>query len=187
MSLSIMLAILITYLIAGIPFGLLFAKLLGHKDLRAHGSGNIGATNAMRVGGKKLGILTLIADATKGAIPVLIAKQYDYNLAICVGLSAILGHIFSIWLRFKGGKGIATSIAVILSLDIYVGVFTCIFWLITFLIFQTSAIASLISMIAMLLGTIFIIQSKYDILFGLIVCLLVFYRHKENIKNILWS
>lgn len=178
---------LIAYFIAGIPFGLLFAKLLWHKDLRKHGSGNIGATNAMRVGGKKLGILTLIADATKGAIPVLIAKQYDYNLAICVGLSAILGHIFSIWLRFRGGKGVATSIAVIMSLNIYVGIFTCIFWLITLLTFRISAIASLASMIAMLLGTIFIVQSKYDILFGLIVCLLVFYRHKENIKNILWS
>ena len=130
----------LTYFVAAIPFGLVLAKIFGKKDIRKHGSNNIGATNVVRVLGKKLGLATLILDGAKGAMMIVFARYYFVDIyylnvfLVVVGVAAVLGHVFPIWLKFKGGKGVATGLAVLLAIDPIVGVICLFSWLIVFFI-----------------------------------------------------
>lgn len=183
--------LIITYLISAIPFGLIFGKVFAKVDIRELGSKNIGATNATRILGKKLGFLTLIFDSLKGTIMVIIARFSFYEsdhlhlFLVLVSFVAILAHIYPIYLKFKGGKGIATTIGTIIALDFSVGILAVCFWILTYASFRISAIASLVSIFS---TTIF--STAYDaplsqIIFCWVVFVLVFVRHKENIMRIL--
>lgn len=179
-----------TYLVGSIPFGLLLTKIFTGKDIRQHGSGNIGATNVTRVAGKLLGLLTLLGDGLKGAAMVLIARYYllsnffAFTWLYAVGLAAILGHIFPIYLRFHGGKGVATTFAVFLAVDFRLGIFVMLLWCLTFLLFRMSSLAALISLTAAtVLSLIFLEHETF--LFSLLASCIIFYRHRTNIVKIL--
>src|SRR5580693_3909808 len=120
---------ILAYLIGSIPFGLLLTKLAGHGDIRRIGSGNIGATNVLRTGNKPLAALTLFLDGVKGSVAVLLAQAIAPELAPVAGLAALLGHLFPVWLKFKGGKGVATAIGVLLALGWPVGLMIIATWL----------------------------------------------------------
>jgi len=139
--------IILAYLLGAIPFGLLFARWLTGKDPRQHGSGNIGATNALRTGGKTVGILTLLADIAKGSLPVALALhwQNDVHVVAGVALAAFLGHIFPVYLKFKGGKGVATMFGVLIPWAPWVAVLAFAGWL---LVFKLSRYVSLASVVA---------------------------------------
>lgn len=179
--------IVLGYLLGSIPFGLIFSKILGHGDLRKFGSGNIGATNALRKGGKLLGALTLIFDALKGVFAICIAKCFcdDYLLQIYVGFASIIGHIFPVWLKFRGGKGVATSFAVITVLNLYVGLISCIIWLISLFLTRISAVSALISFSLTPIVTYFVTYDNRLITLNSIIAVLVIIRHSDNIKKLL--
>lgn len=180
-----LLAALSGYLIGSIPFGLVLARLGGYGDIRKIGSGNIGATNVLRTGNKKLALATLLLDSGKGAIAVLITLYFvDFNAAMLAGLGAILGHLFPIWLKFKGGKGVATSIGTLIALAPYVGLAACGIWLISALLFRISSLSALIA-----IGfTPLMAHYLYDDanLSGLCAAIaaLVYLKHRENIKRL---
>jgi len=180
-----------TYLIASIPFGMLLGKVFAKVDIREHGSKNIGATNATRILGKKLGFFTLILDSTKGMLMVIIARFSFYQInnlhlfLVLVSFVSISSHIFPIYLKFKGGKGVSTAIGTLIALDFSVGVLAICFWILTFISFRISAVASLVAIFS---TTIF--STAYDapisqIIFCWAVFILIFIRHKENIIRIL--
>jgi glycerol-3-phosphate acyltransferase PlsY len=137
---------LLAYLIGSIPFGMAFARLAGAGDLRKLGSGNIGATNVLRTGNKWAAAATLLFDMAKGAVPVLVAREAGGEiLAITAALAAFLGHVFSIWLRFRGGKGMATFVGVSLALFWPVGLMACCTWLAAALLFRISSLSTLLT------------------------------------------
>lgn len=175
----------VSYFMGSLPFGLILSKLLGHGDLRKSGSGNIGATNAMRVGGKKLGIMTLVLDALKGIIPILIFLFLNFSgtlIALC-GIMVVLGHIFPVWLKFKGGKGVATAVAVLLILMPSVGLIFVFTWLIVFALSKTVSLASLSAVLCSAVAAYWFITPYF--IMSLVLCALIFYKHKENIKRLL--
>ncbi len=185
--------LIVTYLIASIPFGLILTKLYLKQDVRDHGSGNIGATNVTRVGGKKLGAITFLLDAMKGAIMVLLAINYysgpdsggenfDLFLAL-VAFIAVCGHIFPIYLKFKGGKGVATSIAVMLSIDFLVGSLVILVWFLVFFASRISAIASLTAIFSMIPLNYFLAFDRIYVYLSIALFALVLIRHKENISR----
>ncbi len=131
------------YLCGSIPFGLLITRWGGMGDIRSIGSGNIGATNVLRTGRKDLAALTLLFDALKGAAPVLVAAQFSADLPILAGAGAFLGHLFPVWLRFKGGKGVAVAFGVLLALSWQCGLLALATWLITAVLTRTSSLAAL--------------------------------------------
>ena len=139
--------IITAYLLGAIPFGLLFARWLTGKDPRQYGSGNIGATNAMRTGGKKVGILTLLADIAKGSLPVALAMsvQKDASVINAVALAAFLGHIFPVYLKFKGGKGVATMFGVLIPWLPWVAIGSFIVWLLLFKVTRYVSLASIMA------------------------------------------
>jgi len=183
--------LIFSYLICSIPFGLVFGKIFAKTDIRDFGSKNIGATNATRILGKKIGLATLLFDSGKGMIMVIIARfnfyeaNYLHLFLVLVSLVSILGHIYPLYLKFKGGKGVATSIGSIIALDFSVGILATCFWILTFVSFRISAIASLVAIFS---TTIF--STAYDapfsqIIFCWVVFVIIFVKHKENILRIL--
>ena len=136
--------ILISYLLGSIPFGFLLTKIFLNKDIRKIGSGNIGATNALRTGNKTLGYATLILDILKAIIPVIFVKIYYSDYLYISSLCVFLGHVFPIWLKFKGGKGVATYVGILCCINIYLGIIFGIVWLITFVMFKYSSLSSLV-------------------------------------------
>jgi len=183
--------LIVTYLIASIPFGLMLGKVFGKVDIRELGSKNIGATNATRILGKKIGFFTFILDSSKGMVMVIVARFSFYEInnlhlfLVLVSFVAIASHIYPIYLKFKGGKGVATAIGTLIALDFSVGVLAICFWILTYISFRISAIASLVAMFS---TTIF--STAYDapisqIIFCWAVFILIFIRHKENIIRIL--
>ena len=170
--------LLMTYLFASIPFGLLFGKLLNKEDLRQTGSGNIGATNALRVGGKLQGALTLFADIFKGFIFVYFAPN---NIHEWVAFVAILAHIFPIWLGFKGGKGVATALGALLPLYPYAGLCAVVAWLVTFKISKISSLSALVAFFVLPLFSFFIYQ-KYLLCLGIMI--IIFFTHRQNIQRL---
>jgi len=183
------LAILLSYLLGAVPFGLLFSKLFSDVDVRTIGSGNIGATNVLRAAGKKAAVLTLLADALKGVIPVLLAKSifYDDTATVLSGAAAVLGHNFPVYLKFKGGKGVATSYGVVLAVAPWIGLLCLLIWLLAAFIYRYSSLAALISF-ACYLGVTFIVVSpvsKPYALLSLFIFSMIYYRHRENIKRLL--
>ena len=174
---------LISYLFGSIPFGYLFTKILLKKDIRNVGSGNIGATNVLRTGNKSLGYLTLILDISKAVVPVIYIKFNYPDLVYISALCAFLGHLFPIWLKFKGGKGVATFVGILISINIYYALVFGIVWTLTFLISRYSSLSSLFASISIPIYLLIINQS--NIIFFIIMFVLIFYTHRENIKRLI--
>ena len=177
-------AFLLGYLLGSIPFGLILTRLAGTKDLRSIGSGSIGATNVLRTGSKALAVGTLLGDALKGTLAVVIAGYYGGpNAAMLAGLGAFLGHLYPVWLKFKGGKGIATYIGVLIGLFWPAAVVFCVMWLATAF---TTRYSSLSALIAAFVTPLFLWWFGHPALASLFVVLtlLSFYAHRENIKRL---
>jgi glycerol-3-phosphate acyltransferase PlsY len=174
---------LISYLFGSIPFGYLFTKILLKKDIRNVGSGNIGATNVLRTGNKSLGYLTLILDISKAVVPVIFIKLNYPDLVYISALCTFLGHLFPIWLKFKGGKGVATFVGILISINIYYAVVFGIVWILTFFISKYSSLSSLFASIS--IPIYLLIINKGNIIFFIIMFVLIFYTHRENIKRLI--
>ena len=178
------LIITISYLIGSIPFGFLLTKLFLKKDIRNIGSGNIGATNALRTGNKLIGYSTLVLDILKAIIPVIFVKIYFVEFLYVASLCVFLGHVFPIWLKFKGGKGVATYVGILSCINIYLGVGFGIVWFIIFFIFKYSSLSSLIGSLSIPIINFFIFKNEV-VFFFVIMFVLIFYTHRENIKRLL--
>ena len=174
---------LISYLFGSIPFGYLFTKILLKKDIRDVGSGNIGATNVLRTGNKSLGYLTLVLDIAKAVVPIIYVKFNYPDLVYISALCAFLGHLFPVWLKFKGGKGVATFVGILISINIYYATIFGIVWILTFLVSKYSSLSSLIA--SMSIPIYLLITSKGNIIFFIIMFVLIFYTHRENIKRLI--
>lgn len=174
--------ILLSYLMGSVPFGYLFSKYVSKIDIREIGSGNIGTTNVLRTGNKLTAILTLFFDALKGFIPVWMSLQFSSELFIYVAIFTLLGHMYPIWLKFKGGKGVATFLGLIFAISIYSGFLFILSWIIITLIFKKSSVSSLS---ATLFSSLYIIFYNSNLLLLLIIMLgLITIKHKENIIRI---
>mgnify|MGYP001026020578 FL=1 len=172
-----------SYLMGSIPFGFILTKIFLNKDIRKIGSGNIGATNALRTGNKIIGYATLILDVLKAVIPVIYTKIYFPDLLYVASLSAFLGHVFPIWLKFKGGKGVATYLGILFSINLYLGLVFIIAWFVTFAISRFSSLSSLIASIA--IPFYLLILAQFDqVIFFTIMFVLIFFTHRENIKRL---
>ena len=176
--------VFISYLMGSIPFGFLLTKFFLKKDIRDIGSGNIGATNALRTGNKFIGYATLILDILKAVIPIIFFKIYFIEYLYVASLCVFLGHVFPIWLKFKGGKGIATYFGILCYINIYLGIAFGIVWLVTFLIFKYSSLSSLLGSLSVPIINFFIFKEEV-IFFFIIMFVLIFYTHRENIKRLL--
>ena len=174
---------IISYLMGSIPFGLILTKIFLKKDIREIGSGNIGATNALRTGNKLIGYSTLILDVLKAVIPVLYVKNNFPDAVYISALCAFIGHVFPVWLKFKGGKGVATYVGILFSLNIIYGLVFGICWLIIFFISKYSSLASLIGSLSIPVY-ILILKDLENIFFYIIMFILIFFTHRENIKRL---
>ena len=174
---------IISYLMGSIPFGLILTKIFLKKDIRELGSGNIGATNALRTGNKLIGYSTLILDVLKAVIPVLYVKINFPDAVYISALFAFTGHVFPIWLKFKGGKGVATYVGILFSLNIIFGFIFGICWLIIFFISKYSSLASLIGSLSIPVY-ILILEGLENVFFYVIMFILIFFTHRENIKRL---
>ncbi|MBT5108656.1 MAG: glycerol-3-phosphate 1-O-acyltransferase PlsY [Rhodospirillaceae bacterium] len=172
------------YLLGSIPFGLVLTRLAGLGDIRGVGSGNIGATNVLRTGNKPLAVMTLVLDGGKGAAAVGATAYLFPSLAAPVAVAAVLGHLFPIWLRFKGGKGVATTLGALLALAWPVGLLACGTWLLCAALFRYSSLSSLLSLALSPLYAYFFADQPIMIAAGLLAAL-IFYRHKDNIRRLL--
>ncbi len=179
---------LLAYLLGSIPFGLLVAKLLGTKDPRQHGSHNIGFTNVLRVNGKIPGILTLLGDIGKGYLACATALYFGFpwGWVLIIGMMVVLGHIFSVFLKFSGGKGVATALGAVLGLDPVLGVILLIIWLGTVFFFRFSSGGALAAFVSFPVLTIFIRQDRSLFIYAFAIMLLILYCHKDNIVR-LWK
>ncbi len=190
----------ITYLFSSIPFGLILTRISGYGDIRNIGSGNIGATNVLRTGNKKLALLTLILDALKGVISIILFYYFiisddtvychdkiesftNATSFLIIGLAAILGHCFPVWLKFKGGKGVATSLGVLLAAVPFTGLIACATWIISAKAGKISSVAAISAMIVAPVMT-YVFYGPYPALINVLISALVIYRHKDNIKRI---
>ena len=181
---DIIIICLISYLMGSIPFGFILTKIFLKKDIREIGSGNIGATNALRTGNKVLGYSTLILDILKAIIPVLYIKFYFSEFIYISSLCVFLGHVFPIWLKFHGGKGVATYVGILFVIDIYLGLLFTFVWFFIFIISKFSSLSSLIGSIS--IPIYFLFLSQYDqVLFFSIMFVLIFFTHRENIKRLI--
>lgn len=181
----LLLALLAGYLLGSVPFGLVLARLTGAGDIRKIGSGNIGATNVLRTGRKGLAAATLILDMAKGALPVLIAGFWGPDVQICAGFGAFLGHLFPVWLRFKGGKGVATALGVWLVMAFPVGLAACVAWLVFGLVTRYSSIASMASMGLTPLFAWFFMKDLQLVELAVAMAALIIFRHYGNIGRLI--
>ena len=174
------------YLLGSVPFGLIFTKISGRGDIRGIGSGNIGATNVLRTGSRKLAGLTLIFDAGKGAVAVAVAGHFaGSQMAAVAGLLVVAGHCFPIWLKFVGGKGVATSLAVFATLDLRLGGLFVLVWLVTAWLSRFSSLAALCAMLAVTTGSFFLLDDGVTQIIILLLSALVWTRHHANIGRLL--
>jgi acyl phosphate:glycerol-3-phosphate acyltransferase len=173
------------YLLGSIPFGLVLTRVLGLADPRGIGSGNIGATNVLRTGSKAAAAGTLLLDGAKGAVAVLIAREVagGEDAAQVAGLGAFLGHLFPVWLRFRGGKGVATFFGVMLALSLPVGALAALSWLLTAAVTRYSSLSAIV---AAALSPVFTLIFDYGegLLISTILCLLIYHRHGANVKRL---
>ena len=192
---EIILVVSFSYLSGSIPFGLILTKFFGGQDIRKIGSGNIGATNVLRTGNKFLAALTLVLDILKGYMPVIISLQYFPELIQLSCLLAFLGHIFPVWLKFNGGKGVATYLGILLALSIQLGLLFMFTWLVVSLIFKYSSLSSMFSSLTVFTVTLikdtalqsidsnaYIEEEIKLILF--IFFILIIFTHRKNISNL---
>ena len=174
---------IISYLMGSIPFGFLLTKIFLKKDIREIGSGNIGATNALRTGNKVLGYTTLVLDISKAIVPVIYVKIFYQDFLYIASLCAFLGHVFPIWLKFKGGKGVATYLGILFAINFYFGIVFIISWFITFFISKFSSLSSLIGAASIPIYLLFLTQFD-QVIFFTIMFVLIFFTHRENIKRL---
>jgi len=174
---------IVSYLMGSIPFGLILTKIFLNKDIREIGSGNIGATNALRTGNKLIGYATLVLDIAKAIIPVIFVKINYPDLIYIASLCAFLGHVFPIWLKFKGGKGVATYVGILFSINLLLGIIFVASWGVIFLMFRYSSLSSIVGSISIPIYILIIDQISNAIFFG-IMFVLIFYTHRENIKRL---
>ena len=174
---------IISYLMGSIPFGFILTKIFLKKDIREIGSGNIGATNALRTGNKLIGYSTLLLDVVKAILPVLYVKIIHPELIYIASLCAFLGHVFPVWLKFKGGKGVATYVGILFTINILLGFIFCVSWLIIFLVSKYSSLSSLVGSLTIPVYIFFNDQISNALFFG-IMFVLIFYTHRENIKRL---
>ena len=180
---NILIISIICYLLGSIPFGFILTKIFLKKDIRGIGSGNIGATNALRTGNKFIGYTTLFFDIIKAVIPVIYIKINFPELLFIGSLCAFLGHVFPVWLKFKGGKGVATYVGILFALNIYFGLVFIICWLIIFGLSKFSSLSSLIASISV--PFYLLITAQFDqVIFFTIMFVLIFFTHRENIKRL---
>ncbi len=184
MSYTIILALLFGYLLGSIPFGLLLTRAAGLGDVRKIGSGNIGATNVLRTGNKGLAAATLLLDALKGTAAVVIARHYGHDLGLWAGLGAFLGHLFPIWLGFKGGKGVATYLGVLIGLGWHVALIFMVVWLAMAFIFRYSSLAALTAAVVVPIA-LYLWSTPQTAALFLVMSLIVIFKHRENISRLL--
>ena len=180
---EIFVIIAISYAFGSIPFGYLITKFFLKKDIRKIGSGNIGATNVLRTGNRIIGYSTLLLDVSKAILPLIIIKIYMNEYLFIASLSIFLGHVFPIWLKFKGGKGVATYVGILCCINLYLGIGFGFFWIITLIIFKYSSLSSLVASLSIPFIDYFILKNEL-IFFYIIMFVLVFYTHRENIKRL---
>ena len=180
MNIEIVYISIYSYILGSIPFGLILTKIFLNKDLREIGSGNIGATNALRTGKKSLGILTLILDGLKAYLSVLITLSYLPEYIYFSALICFLGHIFPVWLKFKGGKGVAVYLGVLFSISIDLGIIFIISWLTILIFSKYSSLSSLVSTLIIFIYSI-IFKNYNESIFFFIIFIIIIYTHKENI------
>ncbi len=193
---DIILVIFFSYLSGSIPFGLILTKFAGGQDIRKIGSGNIGATNVFRTGSKFLAVSTLLLDALKGYAPVIITKQYFPELIQLSCLIAFLGHIFPMWIKFKGGKGVATYLGILFALSYQLSFLFIFTWVVVLLIFKYSSVSSIFSSMTVLVVTLIkdtalkSLDQNFNIdadikLILFIFFILIIFTHKKNILNLI--
>ena len=180
---EIIIIIFISYIMGSIPFGFILTKFFLKKDIREIGSGNIGATNALRTGNKIIGYSTLIFDVIKAIIPILFVKFYNNEYIFLTSLSVFIGHVFPVWLKFKGGKGVATYIGILFCLNYILGIIFTLSWLVVYLISKYSSLSSLISSLTIPVY-LFFFTNESNYYFYIIMFILIFYTHRENIKRL---
>ena len=174
---------IISYLMGSVPFGFILTKIFLKKDIREIGSGNIGATNVLRTGNKTIGYSTLVLDILKAVTPVIYVKIFYQDFLYIASLCAFLGHVFPIWLKFKGGKGVATYVGILFSINIYFGIIFTISWFITFFISKYSSLSSLVGAASIPIYLLILTQFDQGIFFT-IMFVLIFFTHRENIKRL---
>ncbi len=179
---EILLISILSYFIGSIPFGFVLTKFFLKKDIRNIGSGNIGATNVLRTGNKTIGYTTLFLDIMKAVIPIIYIKLYYTDYIFIASLCIFLGHVFPIWLRFKGGKGVATYIGILFSINLSIGLVFIGVWFITFLISKYSSLSSLFASLSIPIYLFFFTNQNF--IFFSIMFILTFYTHRENIKRL---
>ncbi|MCU0903527.1 MAG: glycerol-3-phosphate 1-O-acyltransferase PlsY [Tabrizicola sp.] len=180
----LMIVAVLAYLLGSVPFGVLVTRAMGLGDLRQIGSGNIGATNVLRTGNKGAALATLLLDGGKGAVAVLLARWLvGEDAAQVAGLMAFLGHLYPVWLRFKGGKGVATFLGVLLALNWLIGIAVCMTWLVVAFVSRTSSIAALVAAASVGLW-ILILSDGSLLILALILTILIYVRHSENLKRL---
>ncbi len=172
-----------SYLLGSIPFGLILTKIFLKKDIREVGSGNIGTTNVLRTGNKILAITTLILDLLKGYLSIFITLIYFENQISFSALICLTGHIFPIWLKFKGGKGVATYLGIILAISYELFLIFCISWIIISLLFRFASLSSIISTLVVLISSIFLENNSFSSIL-LIFSIIIIYTHRENIVRL---
>ena len=184
MTYGVILALVFGYLLGSIPFGLLLTRAAGLGDVRKIGSGNIGATNVLRTGNKGLAAATLLLDALKGTAAVLIAGHFAPETAVWAGLGAFLGHLFPVWLGFKGGKGVATYLGVLIGLAWQVALIFAVVWLVMAFLFRYSSLAALTAAVVVPVALYFMSAPQIAILF-VVMSIIVFIKHRANISRLL--
>ena len=183
MNLEIILVLIYSYFLGSIPFGLIITKVILRKDIRKIGSGNIGTTNVLRTGKKSLAIATLIFDILKGYISVIVTLKYFNDLIYFSALICFIGHIFPVWLKFKGGKGVATYLGIILALSFKFGIIFGITWLIISFIFKYSSLASMIGALIVFAYSTILDNTTLSV-FLFISFIIILYTHRENIVRL---
>ena len=192
---EIILLVILSYLCGSIPFGLILTKIFNKKDIRKIGSGNIGATNVLRTGNKLLALTTLLFDILKGFLPVLISKQYFPEFIYLCRLFAFFGHIFPIWLKFRGGKGVATFLGILFGLSYSLAFLFIFTWIVVFLIFKFSSVSSIFASMTVFVVTFikdtalksinqnFVVEDNLKLIL-FIFFILILFTHKKNISNL---
>ena len=183
LNFELFLIILVSYLFGSIPFGLLLTKIFLKKDIREIGSGNIGATNVLRAGNKILGYSTLVLDILKAVLPILYIKFFMNDYLYISALSIFIGHVFPIWLKFKGGKGVASYLGILCCLDIFTALIFGVVWIFVFMLFKFSSLSSLLASLTIPIFQFFY-NSNSDYYFYFMMFILIFFTHRENIKRL---
>ncbi len=181
---DLILIVLVCYFLGSIPFGFILTKFFLKQDIREIGSGNIGATNVLRTGNKSIGYLTLLLDILKAVIPVIFIKINFSEYLFISSLSIFLGHVFPIWLKFKGGKGVATYLGILFCINYILGFVFILVWFLIFLIFKYSSLSSILATFTIPVFYYFFINNE-NYYFFIIMFILIFFTHRENIKRLL--